>query len=75
MRRIFQLACLFPAILLAQKPFINNISPTHIEVGQTVTISGSNLNNVDLVYFGGVSVVPASSTANTVTAVVPAGVT
>lgn len=75
MRRIFQLAFLFPIALLAQKPFISNISPTHVEIGQTVTIFGSNLNNVNRVIFGGVSVTPSSTSANTVTVLVPAGTT
>lgn len=64
-------------IVLAQKPFINSISPTHVEVGQTVTITGSNLANVTEVFFGGVSVSGGDVTAsnNVVTAVVPAGAT
>ena len=63
---------------LAQKPFINSISPTHVEVGETVTISGSNLTNVNRVFFGGVSVTGGDVNVisdNLVEATVPAGAT
>lgn len=57
-----------------QTPIINSITPTHIEVGQKVTISGSNLGGQ--VFFGGME---ASSvnviSGNLIEAVVPSGAT
>ncbi|WP_421765288.1 FG-GAP-like repeat-containing protein [Ekhidna sp.] len=61
-----------------QRPFINTISPTHVEVGEKVTISGSNLTNVNLVSFGGVSVSGGNINIisdNLIEAIVPAGAT
>ncbi|WP_420578524.1 FG-GAP-like repeat-containing protein [Ekhidna sp.] len=75
MRKLITLLLFCPVLAMAQKPFINSISPTHAEVGQTVTISGSNLNNVNEVFFGGVSVAPSFTSANRVTVVVPGGAT
>ncbi|GAB4245183.1 MAG: hypothetical protein Tsb0034_23620 [Ekhidna sp.] len=78
MKKLIGLLLLLPMAVLAQQPFINSISPTNIEVGQLVTISGSNLTNISEVYFGGVKVSGADVTVlsdNLVTAVVPAGAT
>ncbi|MEP1096279.1 MAG: FG-GAP-like repeat-containing protein [Cyclobacteriaceae bacterium] len=61
------------SMALAQQPLINSIAPTHIEVGATVTISGSNLGG--RVFFGGVEATSVSGTGNVMEAVVPAGVT
>lgn len=77
MRTFIAALLLCPMIVLAQKPFINSISPTHVEVGQTVTISGSNLTNVNRVFFGGVSVSGGDINVisdNLIRATVPAGV-
>lgn len=60
---------------MAQKPFISNISPTHVEVGQTVSISGSNLSAATAVYFGGIEATVTSNTDNLIEATVPAGAT
>ena len=63
-------------MVLAQKPFINSISPTHVEVGETVTISGSKLTNVNRVFFGGVSVTGVDVNVisdNLIEVTVPAG--
>ncbi|MEO1253957.1 MAG: FG-GAP-like repeat-containing protein, partial [Bacteroidota bacterium] len=73
MRKIFTVLMLSPLMILAQKPFISNISPTQAEVGQTVNISGSNLNNVTEVFFGGVKGTILSATNNLVVATIPAG--
>lgn len=57
-----------------QTPIINSISPTHAEVGQTVTISGSNLGG--RVFFGGVEAPSVNViTGNLIEATVPAGAT
>ncbi len=75
MRKLFTLLVLCPFLLMAQKPFISSISPTRIEVGQNINISGSNLGNVDEVFFGGVKGTVVSASANLVIATVPAGAT
>ena len=75
MRKIFLLFLLSPLVSLAQKPFISGISPTHIEIGRNINISGSNLGNVDEVYFGGVKGTIVSAANNLVVATVPAGAT
>lgn len=79
MRKFLAILCLCPILLVAQqRPFINTISPTHIEVGEKITISGSNLTNVNLVSFGGVSVTGGSINVisdNLIEATVPAGAT
>ncbi|WP_425391330.1 FG-GAP-like repeat-containing protein [Ekhidna sp.] len=79
MRKLLNILLVCPLILLAQqKPFINNITPTSIEVGGKVAISGSNLTNVTQVSFGGVAVSGANVTVvsdNLVEAIVPAGAT
>lgn len=58
---------------VAQQPVINTIAPTHIEVGETVTISGSNLGG--RVFFGGVEATSVSGSGNIIEATVPPGVT
>lgn len=72
MRRLLLLFLLAPFFALGQKPIINNFSPTHIEVNQTITISGSNLSGAR-VFFGGVEGTVSSSTANNIQVTVPAG--
>lgn len=76
MRKILLLIIFCPIVILAQKPFINNITPRNIEVGESVTISGSNLSGSPRVFFGGVE---ASSvnviSANLIEAIVPPGAT
>ncbi|MEP5611219.1 MAG: FG-GAP-like repeat-containing protein [Cyclobacteriaceae bacterium] len=61
------------SMALAQQPLINSIAPTHVEVGATVTISGSNLGG--RVFFGGVEATSVSGSGNVMEAVVPAGAT
>lgn len=73
MRRLLILLLSIPLFVHGQKPVINNFTPTHIEVNQTVTISGSNLSGAQ-VFFGGVEGTVSSSSANTIKVVVPAGV-
>ncbi|WP_179213299.1 FG-GAP-like repeat-containing protein [Ekhidna lutea] len=61
-----------------QKPFINSISPTNVEVGGTITITGTNLTNVNQVVFGAASVTGADINVisdNLIEATVPAGAT
>lgn len=76
MRKILAILFFCPIILIAQKPFINNISPTHLEVGETVTISGSNLSGTPRVFFGGVEAGSVNVISdNLIEATVPAGAT
>lgn len=74
MRKILYIV--FSVVSLAifgQQPIINSISPTHVEVGGTVTISGANLGG--RVFFGGVEATSISGAGNVIEAVVPPGVT
>lgn len=73
MRILLGILFLAPCLLMAQQPFINNISPTHIEVGQEITITGTNLGG--RVFFGGVEATSVSGSGNSITATVPAGTT
>lgn len=75
MRKLITLLLFLPVLAMAQKPFINNISPTHVEVGQTVTIAGSNLSGTSDVYFGGISASFTEISDNLLEATVPAGAT
>ena len=75
MKKLITLLLFCPVIIMAQKPFISNISPTHVEVGQTVSISGSNLSTATAVYFGGMEATVTSNTDNLIEATVPAGAT
>ena len=55
-----------------------SITPTHAEVGQTVTISGLGLSGTSAVFFGSVAVSGANinvQSDNLMTAIVPAGAT
>lgn len=58
---------------LGQQPLINSISPTQVEVGGTVTISGSDLGG--RVFFGGVEATSVSGSGNVMEAIVPGGAT
>ncbi|MEO9870511.1 FG-GAP-like repeat-containing protein [Ekhidna sp.] len=73
MRKLLIISFLFPLILWAQKPFVSSISPTHTQVGETITITGTNLGGS--VFFGGVQATSVSGSGNTMTAVVPPGAT
>ena len=74
MRKLtFIITVLLSTISLAQQPLINSISPTHTQVGETVTISGSNLGGI--VFFGGVEATSISGSGNVIEAVVPPGAT
>lgn len=73
MRNILLTLLLCPLLLVGQKPYIKKISPTHIEVGQTVTIQGSNLGG--RVFFGGVEATSVTGSGKSMKATVPAGVT
>lgn len=78
MKRLLVLLACVPFLVVAQQPYINAISPTHATVGETVTISGANLNNVDRVYFGGISVTGGEINIvsnNIIQVTVPAGAT
>lgn len=60
----------------AQIPYINSISPTSAGVGQEVNISGSNLDGVTKVHFGGAIVtIPANVSESLITVTVPFGAT
>ena len=76
MRNILAILILSPIFLMAQKPFVNSISPTHVEVGETITISGSNLSGTPRVFFGSVEATSVNViSTNLIEAVVPAGST
>lgn len=76
MKRLFGIIFLIPCFLVAQKPTVNSISPRNLEVGDTITISGSNLGNASTrVFFGTSEATSVSGSANLLQAVVPAGVT
>lgn len=74
MKKLLFITLIIPLLIQAQKPFINSFSPIHVEVGQTVTISGSNLSTVK-VFFGGVEGTVTSSSNTTIKATVPSGAT
>lgn len=60
----------------AQAPYVNTISPTSAGVGQMINITGSNLDGVTQVVFGGTSVtIPANVSENLITVSVPFGAT
>ncbi|MEQ8906161.1 FG-GAP-like repeat-containing protein [Ekhidna sp.] len=76
MSKLLTLLLFCPLVIWAQKPFINSISPTHVEVGQTVTISGSNFTGTSNVYFGGIEASSFNVVSNNIIeAIVPAGAT
>lgn len=76
MKKILGLMMLVPFLAMSQKPFINTISPTHIEVGQTLNLSGTNLGGAtSRVFFGGVEATSVTGNANSLQAIVPPGVT
>ncbi|MEI6880238.1 MAG: cadherin-like beta sandwich domain-containing protein, partial [Bacteroidota bacterium] len=54
----------------AQAPSISSFYPASGPTGTLVTISGSNLNNIDTILIGGVSAVKVSSKADTIVALV-----
>jgi hypothetical protein len=72
MKKLVYLLLLIPFYSFGQQPLINSIAPTHIEVGESVTISGSNLGG--RVFFGGVEATSVTGSGNVIEAVVPAGV-
>ncbi|WP_436516175.1 FG-GAP-like repeat-containing protein [Ekhidna sp. To15] len=76
MRKIFTILLFIPIVLVAQKPFVNNITPTNVEFGETVTISGSNLSGTPRVFFGGVEASGVNVISdNLIEVTVPAGAT
>ncbi|NQZ76421.1 MAG: VCBS repeat-containing protein [Ekhidna sp.] len=79
MRKLLVYLCIVPYMVFAQnQPFISFISPTNTQVGETISISGSNLSNIDRIYFGGVSVTAPDINVisdNLIEATVPAGAT
>lgn len=76
MRKIFTILLFCPIALMAQKPFVNNITPTNVEFGETVTISGSNLSGTPRVFFGSVEASSVNVISdNLIEATVPAGAT
>ena len=63
------------AFTVAGVPTITSFSPTTGQVGQSVTITGTNLTGVTAVRFNGVAATFSASTATSVTATVPTGAT
>lgn len=76
MRKILTILLLTPIVLMAQKPFINNISPRTAEFGETISISGSNLSGTPRVFFGSVEASSVNVISNNlIEATIPAGAT
>ncbi len=59
--------------LQAQAPAISNFTPTTGTVGTPVTITGSNLSNLQTLTIGGVNAVPVSNDGSTLVAIVMPG--
>lgn len=76
MRKILSIILFVPLMAMAQKPFINSISPTNVEFGETVTITGSNLSGSPRVFFGAVEAASVNViSSGLIEAIVPAGAT
>ena len=71
--KIFTFLVLLSTFSWAQAPKITSFSPTSAEVGDTVTITGSNFDATaanNIVYFGGVEgIVEASSSSQLIVTV------
>jgi len=64
--------------VFGQVPTITSFSPAGAQVGETVTITGTNFNSTpsnNIVYFGGVKALVTQSTATSITVEVPNGST
>ncbi len=64
--------------VFGQAPTITSFSPAGAQVGETVTITGTNFNSTpsnNIVYFGGVKALVTQSTATSLTVEVPNGST
>jgi hypothetical protein len=59
--------------LLAQAPTITSFSPTSGTIGTLVTITGTNLSNIDSIKIGGVYAIKISSTSTKLVAMVMPG--
>ncbi|MEP1033902.1 FG-GAP-like repeat-containing protein [Ekhidna sp.] len=76
MRKLLIILFFCPIFLIAQKPFINSISPGNVEFGETVTITGSNLSGTPRVFFGSVEASAVNVISdNLIEATVPFGAT
>jgi hypothetical protein len=66
--------CVLTANLgFAQAPTISSFSPTSGSIGTLVTITGTNLNNIDTIKIGGVSAIKVSASSNSLVALVMPG--
>jgi hypothetical protein len=65
--------CTFVINSFAQAPTISSFTPSSGSIGTLVTITGTNLNNVDSIKIGGVSAVKISSTSTNLVAMVMPG--
>ena len=81
MTKLYFLAFAFSVsaqLCFGQVPTISSFAPTAGPAGSNVVITGTNFNTIannNTVYFGAVKANIVSATANTITAVVPAGAT
>lgn len=76
MRSIRFLFYLAPSLLLAQQPAISSISPTSLQFGETVTITGNNLTGGSArVFFGSIESSNVQTSGSNLLAEVPAGAT
>ncbi len=65
--------CTFAINSFAQSPTISSFSPTSGSIGTLVTITGTNLGNIDTVRIGGVAAIKISATSTTLVAMVMPG--
>jgi hypothetical protein len=65
--------CAFAINSFAQSPTISSFSPAFGSIGTLVTITGTNLINVDTVKIGGVSAIKVSANSTTLVAMVMPG--
>jgi hypothetical protein len=78
MNRILTIAFLFLSTWVIAQPSITSFSPTQAEVGESITITGTNFSitsNDNIVYFGGVRATVTNATTTQLTVLVPNGST
>lgn len=75
MRKLVIILLLMPFLSKGQQPFINSVSPTHVEIGDTVNITGNNLGVGTKIFFGTVEANTTRVSDNLIKASVPAGAT
>ncbi|WP_298948890.1 gliding motility-associated C-terminal domain-containing protein [uncultured Polaribacter sp.] len=72
--KLFTFLAFFSTFCLAQVPTITSFSPMSAEVGETVTITGTNFGTSvidNAVFFGGIKAQVSSASNNTIVVIVP----